>query len=355
MIKSSAVPLSVLDTAPVWKGSTPAQSLRDMMDLAKNVERLGYRRYWVAEHHNTLSIASSSPAVLVGQLASVTSTLRVGSGGVMLPNHPPLVVAEQFGTLEALHQGRIDLGIGRAPGTDPTTAKALRRTHGEVAGDFPGQLAELMAYFNGPVEHGSGRAINAIPAEGNSPRVWLLGSSSSSAEVAGRLGLPFAFAHHINPANTLAALEAYRQSFTPSVTSAAPYVLVCVMVIAADNQERAEWLSSSLGLMVLRMSGGLPQGQHTPPEEASAYPYTPEETELIKQQLSSRIIGGPDTVRHKIHDVLMSTKADELMVVTLIHGQANRIRSYELVAEAVLSGQSDQDPISGADVVQSGL
>jgi luciferase family oxidoreductase group 1 len=352
VVKSSTVPLSVLDTAPVWKGSTPARSLRDMMDLAKNVERLGYRRYWVAEHHNTLSIASSSPAVLVGQLASVTTTLRVGSGGVMLPNHAPLVVAEQFGTLEALHQGRVDLGIGRAPGADPITARALRRTTGEMAGeDFPGQIAELMAYFDGPVENGSGKAIHAIPAEGNGPPVWLLGSSSSSAEVAGRLGLPFAFAHHINPANTLPALEVYRRSFTPSAALAEPYVLICAMVIAADDQQRAEWLSSSLGLMILRMSGGLPQGQHTPPEEASAYPYTPEETALIRQQLSSRIIGGPDTVRREVHDLLTGTKADELMVVTLIHGQANRIRSYELVAEAVAAGQPDQDPISGANAL----
>lgn len=346
MVKPSTVPLSVLDTAPVWKGSTPAQSLRDMMDLAKNVERLGYRRYWVAEHHNTLSIASSSPAVLVGQLASVTKTLRVGSGGVMLPNHPPLVVAEQFGTLEALHRGRIDLGIGRAPGSDPTTAKALRRTTEELAGgDFPGQIGELMAYFAGPIENGAGKEINAIPAEGNGPPVWLLGSSSGSAELAGRLGLPYAFAHHINPANTLSALEVYRQSFTPSPALAKPFVLVCAMVIAADTQERAEWLSSSLGLMILRMSGGLPQGQHTPPEEAAAYPYTPAEQELIKEMLSTRIIGGPDTVRREVRELLASTKADELMAVTLIHGQANRIRSYELLAEAVASGQSDQDTV----------
>ncbi|TCO62318.1 LLM class flavin-dependent oxidoreductase [Actinocrispum wychmicini] len=342
MVKST-VPLSVLDTAPVWRGSTPAQSLRDMMDLAKNVERLGYHRYWVAEHHNTLSIASSSPAVLVGQLASVTTSLRVGSGGVMLPNHPPLVIAEQFGTLEALHSGRIDLGIGRAPGTDPTTAKALRRTTDEMAGeDFPKQIAELMAYFSGPVENGSGKAIHAIPAEGNGPPLWLLGSSGASAEVAGRLGLPFAFAHHINPGNTLGALEIYRESFQPSAALAEPYVLVCAMVIAADTEERAEWFASSIGLTILRMRGGLPQGPHTPPEEASAYPYTPEETDLIKQMLSSRIIGGPDTVRRKVHELLASTKADELMVVTLIHGQENRVRSYELVAEAVALGQPDQ-------------
>jgi luciferase family oxidoreductase group 1 len=325
-----AVSLSVLDTAPVWQGSTPAQSLRDMMELARTVERLGYRRYWVAEHHNTPSIASSSPAVLVGQLANVTTTLRVGSGGVMLTNHAPLVVAEQFGTLEALHRGRIDLGIGRAPGTDPVTATMLAR-----GGEFADQLAELMGYFRGAVPNASGAAINAIPAEGNGPPVWLLGSSSSSAELAGRLGLPFAFAHHLRPDATLPALEAYRRSFTPSAARTEPYVLVCAMVIAADTQERAEWLSSSLGLAIVRMSGGWPQSPHTPPEEAAAYPYTPAERELIKERLSTRIIGGPDTVRHEVGELLAGTRADELMVMTLIHGQAERIRSYELLAEVV--------------------
>jgi luciferase family oxidoreductase group 1 len=320
-----AVPLSVLDTAPVWEGSTPERSLRDMVELARNVERLGYRRYWVAEHHNTVSIASSSPAVLVGQLASVTTTLRVGSGGVMLTNHPPLVVAEQFGTLEALHRGRIDLGVGRAPGTDPVTATMLAR-----GGEFTEQLAELMAYFHGPVAN-----INAIPAEGNGPPVWLLGSSSASAELAGRLGLPFAFAHHLRPDATLPALEAYRRSFIPSAAWPEPYALVCAIVIAADTQQRAEWLSSSLGLAIVRMSGGWPQSRHTPPEEAAAYPYTPAETELIKERLSTRIIGGPDTVRREVAALVASTQADELMVMTLIHGQADRIRSYELLAEAV--------------------
>jgi luciferase family oxidoreductase group 1 len=341
--KPSPIPLSVLDTAPVWKGSTPAKSLRDMMDLARNVERLGYRRFWVAEHHNTLSIASSSPAVLVGQLANVTTTLRVGSGGVMLPNHPPLVVAEQFGTLEALNRGRIDLGIGRAPGTDSTTAKALRRTTGEVTDeDFSRQIAELMAYFDGPAEPSAG--INAIPAEDNGPPVWLLGSSSSSARLAGRLGLPYACAHHLRPDNTLAALEVYRQSFTPSAALAEPYVLVSAMVIAADTQERAEWLSTSLGMMILKMSGGQwPQDRHTPPEEAAAYPYTSADTALIKERLSTRIIGGPATVRREIRDLLAGTEADELMVMTLIHGQTNRIRSYELVAEAMASEYSGSE------------
>jgi luciferase family oxidoreductase group 1 len=321
------VVLSVLDTAPVWKGSTPAQSLRDMIDLAQRVESLGYQRYWVAEHHNTLSIASSSPPVLVGRLASVTSTLRVGSGGVMLPNHPALVVAEQFGTLEALHPGRIDLGIGRAPGTDPITARLLQRN----GDDFPSQLTELLGYFD---DH-SQSAIDAIPAAGNRPSIWLLGSGVASAELAGRLGLPYAFAHHINPDSTGPALARYREAFQPSAVAAEPRVLVTAMVIAADTRERAEWLASSLGLMILRMRNGLSHGRHTPPEEAAAHPYTPAERALIAERLSSRIIGGPETVRRQVIELLESTQADELMAITLIHDQADRIRSYELLAEAV--------------------
>lgn len=328
------VTLSVLDTAPVWQGSTPAQSLRDMMDLAQRVERLGYRRYWVAEHHNTLSIASSSPPVLVGQLASVTSTLRVGSGGVMLPNHPPLVVAEQFGTLEALHPGRIDLGIGRAPGTDPLTAQALRRTT-EAGEDFPGQLIELTGYFDGPNTGAEGHPVHAIPAEGNRPSLWLLGSSDSSAELAGRLGLPYAYAHHIRPDGVGSALDVYRSAFRPSATLPDPYVMVATFVIAADTQEHAEWLSSSLGMMILRMRGGLSQGRHTPPAQAAAHPYTDDERALIRQHLSTRIVGGPDTLRRKVTDLLERTDADELMAITLIQDRADRCHSYELLAEAV--------------------
>ena len=296
-----------------------------MIDLARHAERLGYQRYWVAEHHNTRSIASSSPPVLVAQLASVTSTMRVGSGGVMLTNHPPLVVAEQFGTLEALHPGRIDLGIGRAPGTDPATARLLHR-----AGEFPGQLAELMGYF------ADESAVDAIPAAGNQPSIWLLGSGSSSAELAGRLGLPYAFAHHIRPENTEAALARYRECFRPSSVSARPRVLLAALVIAADTQERADFLASSLARMIVLMrSGDFNQGPHTPPDEAAAHPYSAEEREYIGQRLSSRIIGGPETVRRRVIELVESTRADELMAMTLIHDQAERIRSYELLAKAV--------------------
>jgi luciferase family oxidoreductase group 1 len=322
------VVLSVLDTAPVWRGSTPAQSLRDLTDLARHAERLGYQRYWVAEHHNTLSIASSSPPVLVGQLASVTSTIRVGAGGVMLTNHPPLVVAEQFGTLEALHPGRIDLGIGRAPGTDPVTARLLQRN----GDDFGGQLTELMGYFD------DNPTVNAIPAHGNRPSFWLLGSGLDSAELAGRLGQPYAFAHHLRPENTLPALARYRASFQPSALLDRPRVIVTALVIAADTQERADWLATSLARMAVLMRGGVfNQGPHTPPDEAAAYSYSAEERKYIRERLSTRIIGGPETVRRQVIQLLESTQADELMVMTLIHDQAERIRCYELIAEALRS------------------
>lgn len=322
--EAMSIPLSVLDIAPVWQGSTAAQSLREMTELAQHAERLSYHRYWVAEHHNTLSIASSSPPVLVAALAGVTDTIRVGSGGVMLTNHPPLVVAEQFGTLEALHPGRIDLGVGRAPGTDPVTARLLQRG----GGDFSGQLQELLGYFD---DHGP---IDAIPAHGNRPSFWLLGSSIDSAELAGKLGMPYAFAHHIRPENTDAALARYRETFRPSLESDRPRVIVSAVVIASDTQERADWLASSLALMIIRMRDGFRQDPHTPPGEAAAHPFSQAERDYIRERLSSRIIGDRETVRHKVIELVRRTQADELMVMTLIHDQAERLRSYELLAEA---------------------
>src|SRR4051794_41293586 len=216
-------PLSVLDLAPVSTGSTPAEALRNSLDLAQQVERLGYRRHWVAEHHNMPGIASSAPAVLIAHLASVTSTIRVGSGGVMLPNHQPLVVAEQFGMLEALHPGRIDLGIGRAPGTDQVTAYALRRAMDPAASELPLLFDELRAFFAGAFPH-----VRAVPGAGNEPELWLLGSSDFSARMAGELGLRFSFAHHFMPQNTVPALEVYRQSFRPSSDLTEPYAMVGV-------------------------------------------------------------------------------------------------------------------------------
>jgi luciferase family oxidoreductase group 1 len=250
--------LSVLDLATVGEGSTPAAALRSSIELAREVERLGYRRYWVAEHHNMPGVASSSPAVLLAHAASATSTIRIGSGGVMLPNHAPLVVAEQFGMLEALHPGRVDLGIGRAPGTDQVTARALRRTATAFTEDeFPAQLMELIGYFTGNLPEGHPfRGITATPGLGYQPDMWLLGSSDWSAHAAGLLSMPFSFAHHFAGQNTEAAVRAYRAAFRPSATMEQPYVMLGVAVICADTEERADWLSGSARLSMARMRSG---------------------------------------------------------------------------------------------------
>ncbi len=329
------IPLSVLDLAPIGAGSDAGTALTSTVKLAKDTERLGYHRFWVAEHHNMPGIASSAPAVLLAHLATATSTIRVGSGGVMLPNHPPLVVAEQFGMLEALHPGRVDLGIGRAPGTDPVTAQALRRAANPLsAEEFPEQLTELMRYFAEPSERG----VTAVPGLGDPPDVWLLGSSGYSAQVAGLLGLPFAFAHHFSAANTLPALALYRERFRPSARLKEPYALVCAAVVAAEDDERARWLAGPGALSFLRLRQGNP-GRVPTPEEAAAYPYSDIEKSFVADRQSSQIIGGPDTVLKGISELLEQTRADELMITTMVHGPADRLRSYELVAElAELSG-----------------
>ncbi|KAA2261244.1 LLM class flavin-dependent oxidoreductase [Solihabitans fulvus] len=332
------VPVSVLDLAPITSGSTARQALLNTLDLAKHVEALGYTRYWLAEHHNMPGIASSSPAVLIGHVAAATSTLRVGSGGVMLPNHPPLVVAEQFGMLEALHPGRIDLGIGRAPGTDQVTARALRRsTDALSAEDFPQQLTELVRHFDEPAPGEPAPKIVAVPAAGNRPPLWLLGSSGYSAQVAGILGLPFAFAHHFSAENTLPALALYRSSFRPSAELDKPYAMVAASVIVADTDERARLLAAPGGLAFLRLRQGRP-GLFPSPEEAAEYPYTALDELAIEDRMSSQIIGGQDTVDRELAELLAATEADELMVTTMVHDHGDRLRSYALLAE--LAGRS---------------
>ncbi|MBP2477424.1 luciferase family oxidoreductase group 1 [Crossiella equi] len=333
MALSRSVPLSVLDLATVTEGTSSGDALRNTLDLAKHVERLGYHRFWLAEHHNMPGVASSAPAVLIGQVAAVTDTLRVGSGGVMLPNHAPLVVAEQFGMLEALYPGRIDLGLGRAPGTDPRTAHALRRSASPLsAEDFPEQLAELVGYFDVPPADEPAPLVRAVPAEGNRPPVWLLGSSGYSAQLAGMLGLPFAFAHHFSAENTLPALRLYRDNFRPSAVLERPYAMVAASVIAADTDERARWLAGPGGLSFLRLRGGRP-GQFPTAREAEEYPYTPLEREFVEARLASQIIGAPDTVERGLEKLLADTAADELMVTTMVHDHAERLHSYELVAK----------------------
>jgi luciferase family oxidoreductase group 1 len=329
------VPLSVLDLSPVAAGTTSGQALLHTTDLARRTEELGYRRFWVAEHHNMPAIASSAPAVLIAHLAASTSTIRVGSGGVMLPNHAPLVVAEQFGTLEALHPGRIDLGIGRAPGTDQLTALALRRTmQGLSAEDFPQELADLIGLFTG----GDTRArITATPGLGDMPAIWLLGSSGYSAQLAGLLGLPFSFAHHFSAANTVPALALYREYFRPSRWLERPHAMVAVNTICADTDERAEWLAGPAALSFLRLRTGMPQPLASP-EEAAAYPYTPTEREIAWDRFTSQAFGSPETVRAQLTALLERTEADELMLTTMVYDIADRIRSFELVAEKVAGG-----------------
>jgi luciferase family oxidoreductase group 1 len=331
------VPLSVLDLATVPEGSTSGQALHDTLDLAQHVESLGYHRFWVAEHHNMPGIASSAPAVLIGHIAQVTEHMRVGSGGVMLPNHPPLVVAEQFGMLEALHPGRIDLGLGRAPGTDPVTAHALRRSPAPLsADDFPEQLSELIGYFTPQQRH----PITAVPAEGNRPPVWLLGSSGYSAQLAGALGMPFAFAHHFSAVNTLPALRLYRENFRPSAELAKPYAIVAASVIAAETDDQAQFLAGSGALAFLRLRSGRP-GLMPTPEEAAAHEYSPMERNFVDDRLSTQIIGSPETVERGIEKLLAETEANELMIVTMVHDPKARKQSYSLVAE--LRGPSSTD------------
>jgi luciferase family oxidoreductase group 1 len=326
------VPLSVLELASIGSGSTAREALLAMIELARHVERLGFKRFWLAEHHNMPGIASSAPALLIGQVAAATSSIRVGSGGVMLPNHAPLVVAEQFGTLEALFPGRIDLGLGRAPGTDQATARALRRSADALsAEDFPEQLGELLAFFRGvwPEDHPYAN-ISAVPGHGDGPPIWLLGSSGYSAQVAAALGLPFAFAHHFSAENTLPALELYRKNFRPSKILSAPYAMIAVQVIAAETDARAQYLAGPVALSFLRLREGRP-GQLPTPEEAAAFPWSAGQRATVAQRQADQAVGGPETVKRRLAELLEQTKADELMVTTLVHSPADRLKSYELL------------------------
>ncbi|MEC3973716.1 LLM class flavin-dependent oxidoreductase [Amycolatopsis sp. H20-H5] len=328
MSSLSEVPLSVLDLSPIVSGGDVGLALRNTVDLARETERLGYHRYWLAEHHNMPGIASSATAVLIGHVAQATERIRVGSGGVMLPNHAPLVIAEQFGTLEAFHPGRIDLGIGRAPGTDQRTALALRGPGGLSAENFPQQLAELVDYF----EHSEARAVNAVTAEGNKPPLWLLGSSGFSAQLAGQLGLPFSFAHHFSAENTIPAVQIYRDAFRPSEVLAEPYVMLGTSVVAAETDERARYLAAPSGLTFLSLRRGRPIPLPTP-EDAAAYQYSEMDRAFLAERFGSSYVGSPETVRKGLDGLLADTGADEIMITTMVHDQADRVRSYELVKE----------------------
>ncbi|HWE54245.1 MAG TPA: LLM class flavin-dependent oxidoreductase [Acidimicrobiales bacterium] len=323
------VPLSVLDLATVGTGATPADALADTTRLAQEVERMGYQRLWVAEHHGMPAVASSAPAVLIAHLAAATSTIRVGSGGVMLPNHAPLVIAEQFATLEALHPGRIDLGLGRAPGTDQATARALRRTGGMGPDTFPDDVIELIRYL-ADTDGGPDHPV-AYPGRGYLPEVWLLGSSLFSAQLAGLLGLPFAFAYHFAPAQADAALDTYREVFRPGVF-AQPHSMIGVSVICAPTTEEARWLAGSSALSTVLMRTNR-MGPMPSPEEAAAYRFSAAEQALVEHTMSTHVIGDPATVEAGLESLVERFKVDELMISTRIHGYEPRVRSLRLIAE----------------------
>jgi luciferase family oxidoreductase group 1 len=323
------IPLSILDLATVATGSTPARALSETTLMALEAERLGYQRLWVAEHHAMAAVASSAPAVLMAHLAAATTTIRIGAGGVMLPNHAPLVIAEQFATLEALHPGRIDLGLGRAPGTDHVTARALRRTADLHANSFPDDVVELIRYLL-PIEvptHPS-----PTPGHGYLPEIWLLGSSTFSAQLAARLGLRFSFAYHFAPALMDQALELYRSEFQPSILLESPHAMVAASVICAPTSDEAHWLSGSNALNILQRNSGR-MGPLPSPEEADAYPYSAQESAVVRETLASHIIGDPHEVREGLNALVQRTGADELMLSTRTHSYDARVRSFSLIAQ----------------------
>ncbi len=322
---------SILDLVPVVLGETPREALRKSLDLAQHAEGLGYTRYWVAEHHNMTGIASAATSVVIGFLASGTKKIRVGSGGIMLPNHAPLVIAEQFGTLESLYPGRIDLGLGRAPGTDPRTVRALRRDP-RRADTFPEEVLELQAYLAKAEPDQPRPAVRAVPGRGTEVPIWILGSSTFGAELAAALGLPYAFASHFAPDALLEALEVYRSQFKPSKQLDHPYAMLGVNVVAADTDEEAQRLFTTLQQSFTNLVRGAP-GQLQPPIDDIEVYWSPVEKYQATRMLKYSIVGGPETVRRELADFVASTKADELMIVTSVHDHAARVRSYEIVAD----------------------
>lgn len=323
------IPFSVLDLSAIVRGGTAADALRNTLDLARHVERLGFRRFWLAEHHAMAGIASSATAVVIAHVAAGTSTIRVGSGGVMLPNHAPLVIAEQFGTLESLFPGRIDLGLGRAPGTDPVTMRALRRNHAASADRFPEDVVELMRYFRPAAD----QAVHAVPGEGLDVPVWLLGSSLFSAQLAAALGLPFAFASHFAPALLFEALELYRRDFEPSAALDRPYAMAAVNVVAADTDAEARRLFTSVQQQIVNLHRGVP-GQLNPPVASMEGRWTPAEKAGVDQFLREAVVGSPVTVQRGLRDFIERAGVDEAMVTAQIFEHAARVRSFELVAAA---------------------
>ena len=353
---SAIFPLSVLDLSYVTSGGSGSAALHNTLDLAGLADRLGYTRYWVAEHHNLSSIASSAPDIMIGQIAATTAQIRVGSGGVMLPNHAPLMVAERFKVLEALFPGRIDLGIGRAPGTDPVTSLALRRRQDprNDDDDFLDRLQELLLLEQGgfPDSHPF-RHVRAMPSDVRLPPIWLLGSSDYGAKLAAAIGAGFAFAHHFASYDAVAAMRAYRDGFRVGPCGAVAYAILTVAVVCADTDAEAERLAATVDLNYVRRA----KGEYLPlasPEEALGYHYSPVDRERIRTNRARVFVGSPDTVRHQLAALLDATGADELMIASAIYDHASRRHSYELMARAYgLIGTTDGHP--NADVARDAI
>ena len=321
------IPLSVLDLSPIVQGGDAAQSFRNTLDLAQHAERWGYRRYWLAEHHGMPGIASAATSVLIGHVAGGTRSIRVGAGGIMLPNHSPLLIAEQFGTLASLYPGRIDLGLGRAPGSDALTARALRRNLSNDADEFPRDVVELMDYF----APDSRNPVHAVPGQGLNVPVWILGSSLFGAQLAAALGLPYAFASHFAPQQMMQAVALYRANFRPSAQLAKPYVMLGFNVFAADSDEEAALRATSMQQAVVNLRSGRPS-RLPPPVRDYASHLAPAEKALLDSVLSCSAIGAPHTVRASLNAFIERTGADELMITSQIFDHGARLRSYEITS-----------------------
>jgi len=323
------IPFSVLDLSPIAEGSTASDALRNSVELAQHAERLGYKRYWLAEHHNMPGIASAATAVVIGHVAGGTRAIRVGSGGIMLPNHSPLVIAEQFGTLAALYPGRIDLGLGRAPGTDPFTTRALRRAATAASDTFPEDVAELQKYL-GEIE--PGQRVRAIPGAGSHVPIWLLGSSTFGAQLAAAMGLPFAFASHFAPADLMTALRLYRNLFKPSAQLQKPYVMVGVNVIAAETDAEARFQFTSLQQSFTLLRRGTP-GKVPPPIADIDSFWSPMEKAMANDTLLFSVVGSAETVERGLRRIVEMTQADELILAAHIYDHKARLRSFEIAAK----------------------